>query len=123
MDKGGKTRLGATTGSVVSQLRNMILDGHYSQEERLPAERNLAEEFEVSRGTIRTALQSRPYFSATPRRFLNLQGLIVRPRTLKHLQTCLTRMMLFEPPWETHELNGSILFLQKRCRLGFHPIS
>jgi len=58
MDKGGKTRLGATTGSVVSQLRNMILDGHYSQEERLPAERNLAEEFEVSRGTIRTALQN-----------------------------------------------------------------
>ena len=58
MDKGGKTRLGATTGSVVSQLRNMILDGHYSHEERLPAERNLAEEFEVSRGTIRTALQN-----------------------------------------------------------------
>jgi len=58
MDKGAKTRLGATTGSVVSQLRNMILDGHYSHEERLPAERNLAEEFEVSRGTIRTALEN-----------------------------------------------------------------
>ena len=56
--KGGKARLGVTTGSVVSQLRSMILDGHYAHEERLPAERNLAEEFEVSRGTIRTALQN-----------------------------------------------------------------
>ena len=58
IDKGGKSRLGATTGSVVSQLRNMILEGNYSHEERLPAERNLAEEFKVSRGTIRTALQN-----------------------------------------------------------------
>jgi DNA-binding FadR family transcriptional regulator len=56
--KGGKARLGVTTGSVVSQLRSMILDGHYAHEERLPAERNLAQEFEVSRGTIRTALQN-----------------------------------------------------------------
>ena len=56
--KGGKVRVGATTGSVVSQLRNMILDGHYAHEERLPAERNLAEDFRVSRGTIRTALQN-----------------------------------------------------------------
>jgi len=56
--KGGKARLGVTTGSVVSQLRSMILDGHYANEQRLPAERNLAEEFEVSRGTIRTALQN-----------------------------------------------------------------
>jgi len=58
IDKGGKSRLGATTGSVVSQLRNMILEGNYSHEQRLPAERNLAEEFKVSRGTIRTALQN-----------------------------------------------------------------
>ncbi len=58
MGKGGKSRLGVTTGSVVSQLRNMILEGYYSHEERLPAERNLAEEFKVSRGTIRTALQN-----------------------------------------------------------------
>ena len=58
INKGDKTRLGVTTGSVVSQLRNMILEGNYSHEERLPAERNLAEEFKVSRGTIRTALQN-----------------------------------------------------------------
>ena len=55
--KGSKTRLGVTTSNVVSQLRNMILEGQYSHEERLPAERNLAEEFKVSRGTIRTVLQ------------------------------------------------------------------
>ncbi len=56
--KDRNTRLGGATGSVVSQLRNMILEGHYAHEERLPAERNLAEEFNVSRGTIRTALQN-----------------------------------------------------------------
>ena len=57
-EKALNTRLGGTTSSVVSQLRNMILEGHYAHEERLPAERNLAEEFNVSRGTIRTVLQN-----------------------------------------------------------------
>ncbi len=52
-----KARPGGTTGNVVSQLRRMILEGHYSHEERLPAERDLAGEFDVSRGTIRTVLQ------------------------------------------------------------------
>lgn len=56
-EKRSKARIGGTTGNVVSQLRNMILEGHYSHEERLPAERILAEEFNVSRGTIRTVLQ------------------------------------------------------------------
>jgi hypothetical protein len=50
-EKGNKTRLGGTSGNVVAQLRNMILEGHYVHEERLPAERNLADEFNVSRGT------------------------------------------------------------------------
>jgi len=57
IDKVSKPRLGGATGSVVSQLRNLILEGQYAYEERLPAERNLAEEFNVSRGTIRTVLQ------------------------------------------------------------------
>jgi DNA-binding FadR family transcriptional regulator len=56
-EMGKATRLGTTTNNVVAKLRRMILEGLYSQEERLPAERNLAEEFEVSRGTIRTVLQ------------------------------------------------------------------
>ena len=50
-------RVGATTSNVASQLRNRILEGQYSHEERLPAERHLAEEFNVSRGTIRSVLQ------------------------------------------------------------------
>jgi DNA-binding FadR family transcriptional regulator len=57
IEKRRKARPGGTTGSVVSQLRRMILEGHYSHEERLPAERDLAGEFDVSRGTIRTVLQ------------------------------------------------------------------
>ncbi len=50
-------RIGATTGNVATQLRRRILEGHYAYEERLPAERNLAEEFDVSRGTIRSVLK------------------------------------------------------------------
>jgi DNA-binding FadR family transcriptional regulator len=50
-------RVGVTTGNVVTQLRRQILEGDYSFEDRLPAERNLAQEFGVSRGTIRSVLQ------------------------------------------------------------------
>jgi DNA-binding FadR family transcriptional regulator len=50
-------RIGVTTSKVAAQLRRRILEGEYSYEERLPAERNLAEEFAVSRGTIRSVLQ------------------------------------------------------------------
>ncbi len=50
-------RIGATTGNVTSQIKRRIMDGHYAYDERLPAERHLAEEFSVSRGTIRSALQ------------------------------------------------------------------
>jgi DNA-binding FadR family transcriptional regulator len=50
-------RIGVTTSKVVAQLRRRILEGQYSYEERLPAERNLAEAFGVSRGTIRSVLQ------------------------------------------------------------------
>lgn len=51
------SRLGTTTSNVATQLRSMILEGQYSHDERLPSERHLAEEFEVSRGTIRAVLQ------------------------------------------------------------------
>ena len=50
-------RVGVTTGNVAAQLRRRILEGEYAYEERLPAERSLAEEFGVARGTIRSVLQ------------------------------------------------------------------
>ena len=53
----GPNRIGVTTSKVAALLRRRILEGEYSYEERLPAERSLAEEFEVSRGTIRSVLQ------------------------------------------------------------------
>ena len=56
--KATSTRLGATTGNIVAQLRHKIIEGYYAHEERLPAERNLAEEYKVSRGTIRSVLQA-----------------------------------------------------------------
>lgn len=51
------SRVGVTTSNVASQLKRRILEGHYAHEERLPAERYLAEEFCVSRGTIRSVLK------------------------------------------------------------------
>jgi GntR family uxuAB operon transcriptional repressor len=55
--KAVRGRIGGTTGNVAAQLRRRILDGEYAFEERLPAERSLAEEFGVARGTIRSVLQ------------------------------------------------------------------
>ena len=49
--------MGITTSNVAAQLRQRIVEGDYAYEERLPAERNLAQEFGVSRGTIRSVLQ------------------------------------------------------------------
>ncbi|MCP4765731.1 MAG: FadR family transcriptional regulator [Gammaproteobacteria bacterium] len=49
--------MGATTSHVATQLRRRIIEGDYAYEERLPAERSLAQEFGVSRGTIRSVLQ------------------------------------------------------------------
>ncbi|MCP4489221.1 MAG: FadR family transcriptional regulator [Gammaproteobacteria bacterium] len=51
------TRLGATANQAATKLRDRILQGHYAHEEQLPAERQLAEELQVSRGTIRLVLQ------------------------------------------------------------------
>ena len=65
--KSAVSRVGVTTNNVVTQLRRRILEGDYAFEERLPAERNLAEEFKVSRGTIRSVLQ-----------ILEEQGLVTR---------------------------------------------
>ena len=48
--------MGETTSQVAAQLRRRIMEGDYAFEERLPAERNLAQEFGVSRGTIRSVL-------------------------------------------------------------------
>jgi len=55
--KTSSNRVGVTTSNVAVQLRRRILEGEYAYEERLPAERNLAGEFGVSRGTIRSVLE------------------------------------------------------------------
>ena len=49
--------MGITTSNVAARLRRRIMEGDYAYEERLPAERNLAQEFGVSRGTIRSVLE------------------------------------------------------------------
>lgn len=45
------------SASIVARLRRKILDGHYSYNERLPSERQLAEDFNAARGTVREALR------------------------------------------------------------------
>lgn len=44
-------------GEIASALRRRILSAHYMQNERLPSERALSEEFGVARGTLREALK------------------------------------------------------------------
>ena len=44
------------SASIAARLRRAILEGEYSYQTRLPAERELAEFFSASRGTIRAAL-------------------------------------------------------------------
>ena len=41
---------------IFNKIRNAIVEGHYSYNERLPSERDLATEFKAARGTIRSAL-------------------------------------------------------------------
>ena len=48
--------VGGSAG-IAAQLRRSILEGAYGFSDRLPAERQLAETFNVSRGTIREALR------------------------------------------------------------------
>ncbi len=43
---------------IISQLKQSILLGHFKPGDKLPAERDLAEEFKVSRVAIREALRA-----------------------------------------------------------------
>ncbi len=54
-DTVAKSRNSASTLAAI--LRREIVEGHYSDNERLPAERDLADRFSVARGTLRVALQ------------------------------------------------------------------
>ncbi len=47
----------ATTQSVMIEIRKFIHGGVFAQDEKLPSERQLAEQFQASRGTIRSALE------------------------------------------------------------------
>ena len=47
----------AGSAAIAARLRQAILDGNYADGERLPAERDLAQHFEASRGTVREALR------------------------------------------------------------------
>jgi DNA-binding FadR family transcriptional regulator len=46
------------SGEVCEQLKQSILSGHFKAGDKLPSERDLAEEFRVSRVAIREALRA-----------------------------------------------------------------
>jgi DNA-binding FadR family transcriptional regulator len=48
---------GAGAAAIATRLREAILGGHYTDGERLPAERELTEHFGAARGTVREALR------------------------------------------------------------------
>ncbi len=51
------TSFNIDAGSLSAELRRKILAGEYRHDERLPAERSLAEQFGCSRGTVRSAME------------------------------------------------------------------
>ena len=53
----GSVRQRRLSDDIVSQLETMILEGTLKAGERLPAERVLAEQFGVSRPSLREAIQ------------------------------------------------------------------
>ncbi len=63
--------LQVTTGSagVFNKLRDSIVNGHYSYNERLPSERDLANRYKAARGTIRCALEQLEQASLVHRKF------------------------------------------------------
>ena len=56
--------VGGSAG-IAAKLRRAIIDGVYGLNERLPAERDLADLFKTSRGTIREALRKGAVESAS----------------------------------------------------------
>jgi len=63
--------LQVTTGSagVFNRLRDAIVSGDYSYNERLPSERDLSETYKAARGTVRAALQQLEEANLVKRKF------------------------------------------------------
>ena len=53
----GSTHQNADAHSVSAELKRKILNGEFQYDERLPAERSIAEQFGCSRGTVRAAME------------------------------------------------------------------
>jgi len=53
-----KAKVGLLSDQLATSIMKMIADGHFSPGERLPGERQLAEKMDVSRVSIRAALQN-----------------------------------------------------------------
>ncbi len=51
-------RHGRVSGEVLAQLKGAILNGQFPAGEKLPSERELTEQFQVSRGVVREALRA-----------------------------------------------------------------
>lgn len=63
--------LQVTSGSagVFNKIRDSIVNGRYSYNERLPSERDLATRYKAARGTIRSALEQLEQASLVRRKF------------------------------------------------------
>ena len=67
----GNKQPGGRVGSVIRQLEEALLDGRFPAHSRLPSERELAQRYDVSRNTVREAIQQ-----------LGARGLVVcKPRS------------------------------------------
>jgi len=57
MGTGENTNQSVDAHSVSAALKRKILSGEFQYDERLPAERSIAEQFGCSRGTVRVAME------------------------------------------------------------------
>jgi GntR family transcriptional repressor for pyruvate dehydrogenase complex len=81
---------------VAEQLKRSILLGHFKAEDRLPSERELAEEFKVSRGAIREALRLLEKSGFIETRHGVTGGAYVTELTFEHLDKAFLDLFLVE---------------------------
>src|SRR4051812_37590145 len=88
---------------VVTQVRDAILSGEVTAGERLPSERELTEQFGVSRNTVREALRALEAVGLVEIRLGSRGGAVARQPDAATVGTALSTLLLFQQA-SVHEL-------------------
>lgn len=134
--------MGASNGRLEAYIRNNILSGEWKVGDRIPTEVQLAEEFSLSRGTVRTIImqfvgegllyriQGNGTFVAAPRTHMPFHALGLRAQMDEKLHIFVVRVAraeLVKPPeWVAAEMKlgpNTKLFCLERARYRTVPDS